>query len=60
MEAPQIEAFFLDIVGFLTKLDPATIQNDYSHVMIAVDDVKKIVAALKELDQLKNNSNANT
>lgn len=56
----KIEAFVLDVVGFLTKLDPATIESDYSNVMIGVADLKKIIAALQELDQLKNGTISNT
>jgi hypothetical protein len=51
---PKAEAFVLDVIGFLTKLDTATLQNDYNQVVLGVEDLQKIVAALKELDQIKN------
>ncbi|MFI5332597.1 MAG: hypothetical protein ACHQVS_00680 [Candidatus Babeliales bacterium] len=59
--ASKAEAFVLDVIGLLTKLDPSSLSSDYQYVMIGIQDIQKIVAALQELDQLKNNiSNTNT
>lgn len=49
----KAETFVLDIVGALTKLDSTTLQNDYNEVVLGIQDVQKIVAALKELDTIK-------
>lgn len=50
----KAEAFVLDVVGYLTKLDVNSLQNDYNQVILGVNDLKQIVSALQELDQLKN------
>lgn len=50
----KAEGFVLDIIGSLMKLDVNTLQNDYNSVLLGIDDIKKIIAALQELDQLKN------